>query len=88
MNARVKEVKPYINYQLLIIFENGEKRIFDVSPYLNKGIFTELKSLNMFNSVRVVDGTVQWENEADFCPDTVYEDSVPYNVENLNNKEI
>jgi hypothetical protein len=88
MNARVKEVKPYINYQLLIIFENGEKRIFDVSPYLNKGIFTELKSLNMFNSVRVVDGTVQWENEADFCPDTVYEDSVPYNATNLNNKEI
>ncbi len=76
MNPRVKTVKPIVNYRLLIGFENGEVRIFDVSPYLDNGIFKELKSKEKFNSAKVVEGTVQWINEADFCPDTLYMDSI------------
>ena len=30
----------------------------------------------MFNTVRPFIGTIQWSNEADLCPDTVYLDSV------------
>jgi len=75
MNPRVKTVKPQDNYHLLLEFTNGEWRIFDVTPYLNKGIFTELKSTEMFKTVKIVDGTVQWLNEADFCPDTLYLES-------------
>jgi hypothetical protein len=78
MNPRVQKVKPLNDYKILIVFENGEERIFDVTPYLDKGVFTELGDLNMFNSVHVAEGTVQWENEADFCPDTLFEESVPY----------
>jgi hypothetical protein len=77
MNPRIKSVKTGENYQLLLIFENGEKRVFDVSPYLEKGIFKELKSPEMFNSAKVIEGTVQWQNEADFCPDTLYLESKP-----------
>ena len=76
MNPRVKTVKPIINFRLLIGFENGEQKIFDVNPYLNKGIFKELKSVEIFNSAKVAGGTVQWSNEADLCPDTLYIDSV------------
>ncbi len=79
MNPRVKTVKPIVNYRLLIGFENGEVRIFDVNPYLDKGIFKELKSMEKFNSVKVVEGTVQWINDADFCPDTLYLDSISAN---------
>lgn len=79
MNPRVKTVKPIINFQLLIGFENGEIRIFDVNPYLDKGIFKELKSVEVFNSATVVDGTVQWSNKADLCPDTLYVDGVIVN---------
>jgi hypothetical protein len=78
MNPRVKKVRPLDDFKLFIVFENGEERIFDVKPYLDKGIFTELRLLNKFNSAHVAGGTVQWENEADFCPDTLFEDSVPY----------
>jgi hypothetical protein len=78
MNPRVKKVKPLDDFKLYIVFENGEERIFDVKPYLNKGIFTELKSVEKFKSAYISEGTVQWENEADFCPDTLFEDSVPY----------
>jgi hypothetical protein len=58
-------------------FDNGEKRDIDVSPYLNKGIFSELKEPKVFYSVKAIDGTIQWQNEADFCPDTLYLDSKP-----------
>jgi len=30
----------------------------------------------LFFSAKVIDGTVQWQNEADFCPDTLYLDSL------------
>ncbi len=32
MNPRVKEVKPLNNYELRLIFTNGEEKIFDVKP--------------------------------------------------------
>lgn len=75
MNPRIKTVKPIKDFKLLLEFDNGEIKIFDVKPYLNKGIFKALQDINQFNSVRVVDGTVQWNNESDFCPDTLYIES-------------
>lgn len=77
LNPRVKTVSPQPDYTLKLVFTNGEERIFDVKPYLAKGIFQELRSPVMFNSVRVFLGSIQWRNEADLCPDTLYEKSVP-----------
>lgn len=76
MNPRVKNVQPETNYTLRLWFNNGEEGVLDMRPYLDKGIFRALKCKKMFNSVRPVFGTIQWENEADLCPDTVYLDSV------------
>ena len=78
MYLSVKDVKDLKGYKLLLTFENGEIRLFDMSPYLNKGIFKELKDTSMFKSVKVSFDSVEWENEADIDPETLYEDSVPY----------
>ena len=43
MYISVKSVRPLSEYQLLLTFENGEKKIFDMKPYLDKGIYKELK---------------------------------------------
>ena len=77
MNPRVKGVRPSPDYTLTLTFANGEVKRFDVKPYLNIGIFQELKDLSVFNSVKPFLGSVQWENGQDFCPDTLYEESVP-----------
>ena len=53
MYLSVKEVKPLDGYKLLLTFENGEERIFDMKPYLEKGIFKELKDKSLFNSVKI-----------------------------------
>jgi len=76
MNPRVTDVKPLSNYTLHLWFRNGEQGVFDVKPYLEKGIFKALKDIVMFNSVIPFLGSIQWANEADLCPDTLYLDSV------------
>lgn len=75
MNPRVKEVYPIENYQLRLIFTNGEEKIFDTKPYLEKGVFQQLKDPEEFNSVRPFMGSILWNNDIDLCPDTLYLDS-------------
>ena len=77
MNPRVRAVKPNPDYTLILTFTSGEVKRFDVEPYLSIGIFQELRDLGTFNSVRPFLGSVQWANGQDFCPDTLYEESVP-----------
>jgi len=76
MNPRVANVKPEKDYTLRVWFKNGEEGIFDVKPFLNYEMFRPLKDIDFFNSVRPEHGTIQWANDADLCPDTVYLDSV------------
>jgi len=80
MNPRVKDVKPNPDYTITLLFDNGETRIFDVKPYLDKGIFRELRDKKVFYSVRPFLGSVQWQNGQDFCPDTLYLESKRVNV--------
>ena len=72
MNPRIKDVTPNDDYTLNLVFDNGEEKVFDVAPYLDKGIFKELKALDLFKSVKPVLGSIQWKHGQDFCPDTLY----------------
>lgn len=75
MNPRVIDVKPENDFVLLVTFTNGEKKRFDVKPYLGIGIFKELRDRSMFNSVKPFLGSIQWSNGVDLCPDTLYTES-------------
>lgn len=76
MYLAIIEVKPLSDYQLFLTFENGEKRIFDMKPYLDKGIFKELKDEKKFRSVRVSFDSIEWSNQADIDPEVLYKKSV------------
>ena len=78
MYLAVKEVKPIDNYKLILTFENNEVKIFDMIPYLDKGIFQELKDENLFKAVKVSFDSIEWPHEADIDPETLYEDSISY----------
>jgi Protein of unknown function (DUF2442) len=75
MNPRVESVVPKDDYTLEIRFTNGERGVFDCSPYLDFGVFKELRDVEYFGQARAVGGTVVWPHEQDICPDTLYEDS-------------
>ena len=77
MNPYVKSVQPRDDYRLLLTFENGEKRIFDVAPYLNMSVFSPLMNTALFKTVRVVSGSVEWRGEIDLSYDTLYLESIP-----------
>jgi len=77
MNPRVTQVVPHDDYTLTLTFANAQVRTFDVKPYLGQGIFTELQDPAFFKSVRVSMGTLCWPGGQDFCPDTLYEKSLP-----------
>ena len=77
VSPKVIKVEPLEYYQLRLTFSNGEVRRFDVTPYLEKGIFTELQNIEYFQQVKLCFGGIQWPNEQDFSPDTLYLTSQP-----------
>ena len=78
MYLSVVGVKPLEDYRLCLTFENGEKRVFDMKPYLEKGIFKELKDESLFRSVRISFDSIEWSNQADMDPEVLYQKSVAY----------
>jgi hypothetical protein len=57
--------------RIKVSLSNGKNGIFDVKPYLNRGVFEELKDYDYFRRVRIEFGTITWPNEQDFSPKTI-----------------
>jgi hypothetical protein len=59
------------DHKIKVALSDGRKGIFDVKPYLDRGIFKELKDYNYFKRARIEFGTITWPNEQDFSPETI-----------------
>ena len=70
MLPRVSSVEPRPDYNLLVTFKNGERKIYDVKPLLNLPMYKNLAKV--FMAARVDYGTVVWPDDLDISPDTVY----------------
>ena len=77
LGPRVTTVIPTDDYMLLLTFTNGEQRIFDVKPLLEMAVFKPLANKSFFESVTVAYGSVLWPQDIDYCPDTLYMESMP-----------
>ena len=75
MRPKAIDVKPLKNYMLELIFDNGEKKLFDVKPYLKFKAFKELENEEEFRKVKIAGLSIEWENGADICPDELYNNS-------------
>lgn len=80
MYQSIINVETLSDYKLLVTFKNNELRLLDMLPYLNKGIYSQLKDINLFNSVHVSFDTIEWANEIDIDPEFVYLESTPYSI--------
>lgn len=69
----VTNVQAQPGYRLIIQFENGELRRFDMSPYMDQKPWLKLKGSPLFYRARVAYGTVVWPGEIDIDPETLYE---------------
>jgi len=77
MNPYVKAVYARDDYRLEVLFENGERRMFDMKPYLQHGVFVRLQNRAIFQAARVVAGSVEWPGGLDLSYDTLYLESEP-----------
>ena len=72
------DVKPLENYKLLLTFENDEQKVFDVTPYLEVGKFSELKDDSLFKSVHISFDSIAWKNQLDLDPELLYSKSISF----------
>jgi hypothetical protein len=73
----VVQVEAGPDYKLYLQFENGEKRVFDMGPYMDKKPFVQLKGSPLFAKASIDCGTVVWPGNIDIAPETLYDRSQP-----------
>ena len=88
---KITSVKANKDYTLMLIFDNSEKRLFDMKPYLKKGtVFEQFLNFDDFNRVYLDDSNCvcwdknpkinsekEWNNKVDLSSDVCYVDSTP-----------
>jgi hypothetical protein len=74
---QVTAVEAVSDFRLILTFNTGEQRCFDMRPYLQYPVFRRLTNPAFFALARVDYGTVTWPSEIDIAPETLYERSAP-----------
>lgn len=75
---QVNSVETLADFGLLLTFVGGERRCFDMRPYLHSPVFRLLENPGYFALARVDYGTVTWPGEIDIAPETLYAKSMPW----------
>jgi hypothetical protein len=73
----VTAVRVQADYQLELEFANGEVRVFDARPYLDRGVFQRLQDPSLFSQAFLACDTVCWPGNLDIAPETLYDRSRP-----------
>ena len=75
LQPRLISVPPEAGHKLLLTYDTGEKRLFDVTPYMIGSWFGELKDTAYFSSVSLLPGGVgiEWLHGQDIAPHELYE---------------
>jgi len=73
----IKAVKPLSDYRIYVEIEDGRQGVFDMKPYLDRGVFRELRDVHYFNQVGTLFGAVTWQHEQDIAPETIIDEMVP-----------
>lgn len=88
---KIIAVKPNEDFTLTLDFDNGERRLYDCKPLIEKGtVFEALMDYATFRRVYLdeasavswdidpnVDSREAWNNKLDICPDCCYIESTP-----------
>jgi hypothetical protein len=72
---RIVSLRPADNYTLLLGYNSGETRLFDVKPYIKGSWFGQLNDIAYFRTVHILpDGDgIEWPNGQDIAPHELYD---------------
>jgi len=68
---KLLSIKPLETYKLNVRFEDGKEKTCDMSEFLEKGAFVELKDEALFKQVKNTGFSAEWPNELDISADTL-----------------
>jgi hypothetical protein len=81
MIKKVIQVIPTDEFKVYVYFSDGVIKLYDMNPFLNKGIFTKISNLDVFKSkCTVMNSTLAWDLSGkrdstdciDIDPETIY----------------
>lgn len=76
--VRVKSVESLEKFKVRITFKNDVVKEIDLEKFLRGEIFRAIREdIKIFQSVKVIGGTIGWDNGADIDPDVLYYDLKP-----------
>lgn len=76
LRPTVIQVDPKENFFLLLEFDNGEKKRFDVKPYIKGSWYGKLNDESYFCTVKPNGFNIEWQEGQDICPDDLYYNSI------------
>ena len=83
MFKKISAVKPFAKQKILVWFEGGEVRAYDLAPIIRKRAqFKPLKDPALFSEVRVDAGGygISWNEDIDMASNELYDEGTPVNV--------
>ena len=73
--VRVQAVEPLNQFIFRITFKDRSQKEIDLEKFLRGGIFEPIRNdPEVFRYVKVIGGTIGWDNDADIDPDVLYYD--------------
>lgn len=75
---KIQYVRAIEHYRLLLIFENGELRLFSLLAKLNTFPYSELKNNEIFKNVQLDSGGygISWNDDIDLSENELWQDSI------------
>lgn len=78
LQPELLQVIAMTDYKLILFYENNEKKLFDVSPYISGSWYGELQNIDYFQNVKIANHSVEWENGQDIAPHELYQNSIVF----------
>jgi hypothetical protein len=71
--VRPTSVKALPNFRIWLQYDNGVEGEVDLSDLAGRGVFAAWNDRAFFEAVRLGDhGAIEWNQEIDICPDSMY----------------
>ena len=82
MKPSIREIEAIDDYNLLMKFDNNEKRVLDVKQFFKYSAFDSIKDVNEFRRVSIDSGSgsIRWNSGPDININTAYNQSMVYDT--------
>ena len=75
--VKVTDCEPLPDYRLRVKCSDGTRGVFDMTPYIGRGMFKAIATPDAFNRVYIAFGVPTWPGGIDIAAERVRSDMTP-----------